>query len=89
MRYCIIVDSFKKIIEDYTMGSENVAQEYSEKVRKFKKNNKIADILVKIKSFFRKIRIGVVLAVVAVLAVIISIFFYKKYQIFDNYKVID
>ena len=43
MRYCIIVDSFKKIIEDYTMGSENVAQEYSEKVRKFKKNNKIAD----------------------------------------------
>ena len=42
MRYCIIVDSFKKIIEDYTMGSENVAQEYSEKVRKFKKNNKIA-----------------------------------------------
>ena len=89
MRYCIIVDSFKKIIEDYTMGSENVAQEYSEKVRKFKKNNKIADILVKIKSFFRKIRIGVVLAVVAVLAVIIGIFFYKKYQTFDNYKVID
>ena len=89
MRYCIIVDSFKKIIEDYTMGSENVVQEYSEKVRKFKKNNKIADILVKIKSFFRKIRIGVVLAVVAVLAVIIGIFFYKKYQTFDNYKVID
>ena len=51
MRYCIIVDSLQKLLKiiqwEVKCGTANIP----EKVRKFKKNNKIADILVKIKSF--------------------------------------
>jgi hypothetical protein len=71
------------------IGSGSVAQKYSGKIKEFKKNSSLSDGLLRLKAFSKKTKVKAVVCVIVVIAIITGIYFYKRYQSFDSYKVID
>lgn len=71
------------------IGSETVAQKYSEKIRKFKGSRNFSDELLRYKSFFKKTKVKTVACIIVIILIVTGIYIYKRYQSFDSYKVID
>lgn len=71
------------------IGSEIVAQKYSEKIRKFKRSGNLSDKLLRFKAFFKKTKVKAAACIIVLVLIATGIYFYKRYQSFDSYKVID
>ena len=66
-----------------------MARKYSEKIEQLKKDSKLSDILLIVKSLSGKTKIRAVVGIIIIVLIITGIYFYKKYNSYDGYKVID
>lgn len=66
-----------------------MAQEYSEKIQKFKNTKPLSNTLLRVKTFLTKDKIKWIIGIVLVALIVTGIYLYQRYQSFDEYKVID
>lgn len=66
-----------------------MAQEYSEKIQKFKNTKPLSNTLLRVKTFLTKDKIKWIIGIVLVTLIVTGIYLYQRYQSFDAYKVID